>query len=233
MTLDTRPVCRPLLWAAFLVLFWFAGAAIAASPLTVGLSSEASQPADNDLMQATLYAEVTGASPGENAARLNPLIAEAIKLAKTYPDVKVQSGGTSAYPVYAKEGVIESWRMRTSLNLESGDAAGLSELIGKLQATLAVSSLRLQPSRETRRKAEDAAILDALAQFKARAKLIADAQGKGYAIKELTISTGGRFYPIAPTPRAAKALSATPAPLPIESGETQVTATVSGKIEIE
>jgi predicted secreted protein len=219
---------------AFAVFFLLAsGLAFAASPLTVNLSAEASRPATNDLMQATLFAEADGAVPAELSGRINQIVADALKLAKTYPAIKVQSGGTSTYPVYAKNGGIESWRMRSAISLESGDTASLPELLGKLQTSLAVSSLRLLPSPETQRKAEDAAILDAIDLFKARAKLLADAQGKNYSIKEMTVSTGSHS-PVMPAPRAAKAMfSSQAAPMPIESGESVVSASVSGKIELE
>jgi predicted secreted protein len=215
------------------LLLFSAGAVLAALPLTVNLSSEASRPAANDLMRATLSAEATGAALGNLSKQVNPIVADALKVAKTYPAVKVKSGGTSTYPVYAKNGRIESWHMRSEISLESGDTAGLSELIGKLQASLAVSSLRLLPSPETQRKAENAAVLDASDRFKERAKLVADAQGKRYSIVELTISTGRDFSPM--PLRAAKAMlsSADAAPMPVEAGESLVSASVSGKIEIE
>ena len=214
-----------------LAALFSAGAALAAPPLSISLSSEASQAAANDLMQATLSAEASGATLGDLSKRVNQTIADALKTAKTYPEVKVRSGGTSTYPVYAKDGRIESWSMRSDISLESGDTTGLSELIGKLQASLAVSSLRLLSSPETRRKAENAAILEAIALFKERAKLVAGAQGKNYNIKELTVSTGRGF---SPSPlRAARAMSSTPAPVPVEAGESLVSASVSGKIEIE
>jgi predicted secreted protein len=123
--------------------------------------------------------------------------------------------------------------MRSDISLESSDTASLSELLGKLQASLAVSSLRMLPSPETKRKAEDTAILDALALFKARAKLLADAQGKNYNIKELSVSTGGRSSPMPVMRAALTAPASSAAPMPIESGESVISASISGKIEIE
>ena len=210
-----------------------AGAVLAASSMSVSLSSEASRPAANDLMQATLSAEAVGATLAGLSGQINRTLAEALGLAKTYPAVKVQSSGTSTYPVYDKKGHrIESWSMRSNILLESGDAPALSELIGKLQPSLAVSSLRMSPSPETARKAEDAAMLDAIALFEARAKLLADAQGKGYRIKELSVSTRGNFSPTRML-RAASSELANAAPMPIESGESTISVSVSGKIEIE
>ncbi|MFB0936735.1 MAG: SIMPL domain-containing protein [Propionivibrio sp.] len=209
-----------------------AGTVTASAGLVVELSSEASRPANNDLAQATVSAEATGATPGELSRQINNAISHQLKTAKGYPAVKAKTSGTSTYPVYAKNGKIESWRMRSDISLESGDTAALSELLGKLQASLGVSSLNMLPAPETRRKAENEAMLDAIALFKARSKLLAEAMGKNYSITHLTVSTGGRFAQ--PVMRASRAMSAEAAvPMPMESGESLVTVSVSGKIEIE
>lgn len=203
-----------------------------AAPLIVELSAEASRPAANDQLRATLFAEASSATPGELSAQVNKLIGEALKTAKAYPTIKTQSGSTATYPVYAKGGKIEAWRMRSELALESADSAALSELLGKLQTALGVSSLVLQPSAETRKKAESEAMMDAIAAFKERAKTIADAQGMGYRIKQLSVSTSGRI--VQPMIRGvAKTLAVDAAPMPVEVGESQVGANVSGQIEVE
>jgi len=221
-----------ILKPAFAVLSLFiAGSVFASASMNVELSAEASRPAANDLTQAVVSAEASGNLPAELSRQINQAIAEALKVAKTFPSVKAKSGGTSTYPVYAKNGKIESWRMRSDVSLESGDTASLSELLGKLQTSLGVSSVQMAPSPETRRKAENEAMLDAITLFKARAKLLADSLGKAYSIKQLSISTGGRFA--APVMRASKAMSSEAALMPLEPGESQVTVSVSGKIEIE
>ncbi|MFZ4537457.1 SIMPL domain-containing protein [Propionivibrio sp.] len=203
-----------------------------AAPTIIELSSEASRPAINDLVRATVSAEATGTTLGELSKQVNSLIAEALKTAKAFPRVKTQSGNTSTYPIYSKGGKIESWRIRSELSLESGDTAALSELLGKLQSSLGVSNLVLQPSPETRKKAENEAMLDAIAAFKARAKVIADAFGKPYRIKQLSVNTSGNV--VQPLFRAtAKAMMADAAPMPMEAGESQISATVSGQIELE
>jgi len=209
-----------------------AGSALAAGALVVELSSEASRPAINDLVQATVSAEASGSGPGELSRQINQSIAEAVKTAKAFPGIKVNSGGTSTFPVYAKNGKIESWRMRSDISLESNDTAGLSELLGKLQASLGVSNLTMMPSPETRRNAENEAIQDAITLFKARARLIAETLGKNYTIKQLSVSTGGRS-PLPMLRGAARTMSAEAAPMPMESGESLVSVSVSGKIEIE
>ena len=225
---------RPLYHAARLLalLAWTWSAPGWSAPLVVDLSAEASRPAANDQLRATVFAEASGATPGELSAQVNKLIGEALKTAKAYPAIKTQSGGTSTYPIYAKGGKIEAWRMRSELALESGDSAALSELLGKLQTTLGVANLVLQPSAETRKKVESEAMVDAIAAFKGRAKTIADALGMGYRIKQLAVSTSGRV--VQPLYRgAAKTMAMDAAPMPVEAGESQVGATVAGQIELE
>ena len=201
------------------------------SGTSIDLAAEASRPAANDLARATVFAEAAGATPSELAKRVNGLIADGLKTARGYSNVRTQSGTTYTYPVYAKGGKIESWRMRSDLTLECSDPAALSELLGKLQGSLGVASLSMLPAPETRKKAENEATLEAITAFKARARLIADALGKPYRIKHLAINSSGRTPPL-PMLRAASLASAEAAAMPIEAGETLVTASVSGQIEL-
>ncbi|MCP5268683.1 MAG: SIMPL domain-containing protein [Zoogloeaceae bacterium] len=213
----------------FLLLFSISTSALAAT--TVDLSAEASQPAANDLARATLFAEVNSPSPGDAANKVNGLINNAISTAKKYGRVKVSSGNTHTYPVYAKDRKIESWRMRSEIQLESSDTASLSELIGKLQRTLGVAGITLSPASETRKKAESAAMIEAIAAFKERAKIIADTLGKPYRIKHLSV--GNQSYrPPTPMLRAAPMAAMEAAPMPVEAGESSISVTINGQIEL-
>ena len=226
---------RPLLHTLPLLALLIATPALATPPAssatTIDLAAEASRPAANDLARATVFAEATGATPSELGKRVNGLIADALKTAKGYSSVKVQSGTTHTFPVYGKGNRIEGWRMRSDLTLESADAAALSELLGKLQTSLGVASLVMLPAPETRKKSENEALIDALTAFKARAKVVADALGKAYRIKHLAINGNGRPPPM-PMMRSAALASAEAAPMPLEAGETLVSTTVSGQIEL-
>ena len=59
-----------------------------AAPTTIDISAEASRSAVNDLARATVFAEATGATPGELSKRINSLITEGLKTAKGYANVK-------------------------------------------------------------------------------------------------------------------------------------------------
>lgn len=208
-----------------------ASIASASTATTIDLSAEASRSANNDLARATVFAEASGATPGELARRVNGLVADGLKTAKSYASVKTRSGATHTYPSYGKGGKIDAWRMRSDLLLESSDTTALSELLGKLQGALAVANLVMVPAPATLKKAENEAIVDAIAAFKARATLIADTLGKAYRIKQMSINSSGRPMEM-PMLKARGMMAAEAAPMPIEAGESQISANISGQIEL-
>ncbi len=218
------------LFTFLLLLAPLAQAADASKAPTIELSAEASRTASNDLARATVYAEATDAAPGDLARKVNGAMAQALATSRTFTSVKTQSGGSRTWPSYDKAGKINGWHMRSELQLESRDMAALSELLGKLQASLAVSQIALMPAPETRKKAEDGAMLDAIAAFQARARLVAESLHKPWRLKEMHINSGGGprqpYFPVARV--AAMASDA----MPVEAGDSQVTASVSGQIEL-
>lgn len=200
----------------------------------IDLSAEASRNAANDLARASAYLEAQDASPGELARRVNRAIAAGLETAKAYPAVKAKSGNTTTWPVYGKnDRTITGWRMRSEILLETRDTAALSELLGKLQNTLTIGQLSLQPAPETRKKAEDEATLDAIAAFQARASLIATAMNKSHRLRQMAINSGSRpVYPMDLEYGRAKAMAAESAPLPVAAGDTTVTINITGQIEL-
>ncbi|HPE05576.1 MAG TPA: SIMPL domain-containing protein [Thauera sp.] len=211
-------------------------AAVAAdtpAPPTVELSAEAGGAAANDLAVAVLYAERSGTSAAAVAREVNRDIAAALELARAQGAVKVQSGNVSTWPVYGKDGQgrITAWRMRSELRLESTDTAAMSELVGKLQQSLALVHLTMEPAPETRRKAVADVTVDALRAFETRAQLIADTLGRRYRIAHLAVGDHGLQPPPMPRMRAA-VMAAEAAPAPLEGGESRVSVHVSGRIEL-
>ncbi|MHB1372258.1 MAG: SIMPL domain-containing protein [Thauera sp.] len=200
---------------------------------TVELSAEASKAAVNDLATAVLYVERNGPNAAAVAREVNREIAAALEVARTRSDVKVQSGNTSTWPVYAQDGKgrITGWRMRSEIQLESRNLSAMSELVGELQSTLALGHINMQPAPETRRTAIDEATVDALRAFEQRAELIAGALGRKHRIAHLSVGHSG-FQPPMPRMRAAAAMSAEVASAPLEGGESQVSVHVSGRIEL-
>jgi predicted secreted protein len=216
----------------FVVSLACLGVSTAQAGTTVDLAAEASRPAANDQVQAVVFVEARGANPALLARQVNQEIAGALQLIRGKAGVQAKSGNQSTYPVYGREQKIEGWQMRSELVLESRDLAAVSELLGELQQRkLAVGQVSQMPSPETRRKVEDEATRDAIRAFQARAEVIAAALGKPWKIKQLAVSQQGGPQPM-PVFRAAKAMLADAAPAPLEAGESQLTTTVSGQIEL-
>ncbi|KXB29012.1 cyclic nucleotide-binding protein [Dechloromonas denitrificans] len=199
----------------------------------IELSAEASRPAANDLLRAVVYAEANAADPAELAKRVNQEIAEALRLIKGKAGISVKSGNQHTYPVYGNNRKIESWRMRSELVLESKDGAALSELLAKLQQMkLALGNVSQLPSPATRRLVEEGVTQDAIRAFEARAALVAGTLGKPYKIKRLNIQQSSQVPPM-PMLRAAKMeMASDAAPVPLEAGESQISSSISGEIEL-
>lgn len=236
-----RPLTRLTLAAALTAL---AQGALAQTPpppqpqgTIVELSAEASRAAPNDLAVATVFYEANQSEPAKLAEQVNAAIADALQLVKQYPQVKAQTGGVSTYPVYRNDGkgetpTIEAWRMRSSIELESRDIPALSTLLGKLQQTLGVANVSLQPAPATRSAAADEAVEDAIRAFEARAAAIAKTLGKQYRIQRLSIShdSGGRPYPM--MRQMAVAASADAVSAPLQGGESDIAVSINGAIEL-
>ena len=212
-------------------------AVVAQAPETlfnlVGLNAQAEREVANDLLTATLAAEAEGANPAQLSDSVNRLMQRALATALTYKSVKAQSAGYQTLPIYDKDRVAR-WRVRQELRLESADFASATELIGKLQADLMVAGLNLSVSGDTRRKAENSLIAEALAAFDERARVVRDAmKAKGYRVKDLQVSSSGAPpRPVfAMRERAVSSVSlAQPA---VEPGSTRIVITVSGNIQLQ
>jgi len=197
----------------------------------VGLSAQAEREVANDLLTAVLAADAEGADPAALADTVNRTMREALKLAQGYRAVKARSLNYQTLPVYDKARIVR-WRVRQELRLESADFAPATELIGKLQASMMVTSLAVGLSGEARRQAENALIVEALAAFHERAAIVRDAQkAKSYRVKEIQVGGAGaqpRFY--AAAPRTAMASAAPPA---VEPGASVLQLGVSGTIQLQ
>ena len=231
----TGPALRTLIALSLALGLWFGPSPTMArgEPKlpTVDLSAEATRRADNDLATASAYVEASDANPATLAQHVNEVIAAALGQAAHYPVVKTRSSGLHTWPVYSKEGrKLEGWRMRSEIRLESRDLDALSELLGKLQATLAIDQLTMQPAPETYQSSADLAATDAIGAFEARAKALAGTLGKAYRIRHLSVVYGGAPGPIRPMMRAS-AFTEGAAP-PMEAGDSEVTVTVNGTIEL-
>jgi predicted secreted protein len=200
----------------------------------VTLDAQAEREVANDLLTATLAAEAEGADTAQLADTVNRTMQRALAVALTYKSIKAQSGSYQTIPVYDKNRITR-WRVRQELRLESGDFAAAIELIGKLQASLMVANLSQSVSNETRRKAENALIAEALAAFDERARVVRDAmKAKGYRVRDVHVSSSGGMPPRPVFAMQSRAMSSESVAQPaVEPGSTRILITASGTIQLQ
>jgi len=229
---------RAMKWLYLAASLALTGAALAADPAprynTIELQADAQREVANDTLSASLFVELNDANPAALANAINKAANEALRVARDYKNVRVRSGNNQTYPVYAKGNVLQGWRGRAEIRIESRDFEAASGLIGKLQAGMQLGSLSFSVSPEARRQTENELIAEAIGAFKARAEIVRGAlAGRGYKILRLNVTSGSS----APPPRFAMArVLAAGAPevaAPnLEGGVSLVTVTVGGAIEV-
>lgn len=227
-----------LKWFFLAATLALTGAALAAEPAprynVVELQAEAQRELPNDTVTASLYVELNDANAVALAAAVNKAANDALRVAREYGSVRVRSGNNQTYPVYAKGNVLQGWRARAEVRLESKDFEAASRLIGKLQSGMQLGNIAFSVSPQARRQAENELIAEAIAAFKARAEVVRGAlAGRSYKIQRLNVNTGYS----APPPRFAVAhVMAAGAPevaAPnFDGGVSVVTVTVGGAIEV-
>ncbi|GAA5785571.1 SIMPL domain-containing protein [Chitiniphilus shinanonensis] len=208
----------------------------------VNLEASAQRSVSNDLAIATLFVEVNDADPARLSGKVNRTLAAALKLAKQQAAVKVEGTGYSTFPVYnPKTNRADGWRGRGELRLSSRDFDTLSKLLGQLQQpldgglSLQLAQVNYGVATETRDKLENELIEESLKAFRARADLVSRSMAsKGWRPVNLNVNTQSAMPP-QPMYKAVmmRAESADAAPAPLEGGDSKVTVTVSGSIQVE
>lgn len=198
----------------------------------ISLSASASQEVGNDLIIAVLFSQQEGGRPERLAHAVNQAIGSAIQQAKAYPLIKAQTLDYTTSPIYRKQ-QIDGWRVRQSIRLTSSDAAAVSELIGQLQKSLAVQSIRYNISPKLRQETENRLTVKAIAAFRERASLIAKQFDRNsYRLVDININSTG----VEPRPmfrqEMAKMSSMAASPT-LEAGTQKITVVVSGSVELQ
>ena len=225
----------PLILALMLVLFSGTGLAHSETPQynRVSLNESAQMDVDNDQLVAVLFAQAEGKDAATPADEVNRMMDWAVSLAKSHPEVKVQTLGYHSNAIYNKN-TIRGWRVNQSLRLESRDSRQLGDLIARLQEQLKVQSIGYQVSDEQRRRHLDNLTAEALARFQDRARHIAKSLGRsGYRVVRLNINDSRHNpMPVARGMMMEASADGGVAPARIEAGTQQMTISVNGEIEL-
>ncbi len=201
------------------------------------LSATAQRQIANDQLSATLYLQDKSAQPAQLADRLNKAINRAVAEARPYSKVETTTGSYNTWPDYDKNGKIQGWQGRAEIRLKSRDIKEASELVAKLQQTLALGNLQFEVSDDARRAAEKAMIPEAIGNLKEQGRIAAQALGKSTVqVRELEI--GNTLSQVRPVMFRAKGLTMASMEADVaqpnwQPGQSEVQLQVSGKLELK
>ena len=204
----------------------------------VQLSANGSVEAVQDWLTLTLSTTKEGTDPGAVQSYLRQAadgaLAEVKKMAQPGA-MEVHTGAFSLQPRYSNDGKMSGWVGTAELVLEGADFPRIGNAAAKAQP-LTISNLNFSLSRATRSQLETQAQKLAIDAFRAKSAEIAHGFGFGdYTLREVTVSAADQN--LGPRPvmlaKSARSFAADSAPIPLESGKSQVFVTVSGAIQLK
>ena len=225
---------------ASVLVVWVIGPVAAAELVppqgVVSLSASASLEVVRDLLSMTLSTSREGADPAAVQAQLKQALDAALVEAKRAArpgQLDVQTGNFSISPRYTNKGIVNGWQGSAELVIEGRDMQAIGQLSGRI-ATLTISRVGYNLSREVRERSEGEVSAQAIARYRAKAAEYAKQFGyAGYVIREVNVSANE------PVPRGVpmqmRAMSASVGSdeaLPIEPGKGSVTVNVSGTVQM-
>jgi len=214
-------------------------AVLAADPASpsgvVALTATASVEVTRDLMAVTLSAtrEGTDASAVQSALKqaLDAALLEARGAARA-GQIDVRTGNFSMNPRYSTKGMLNGWQGTAELVIEGRDLPGIGQLAGRIQS-MAIARVSQGLSREQREKAEGSVTAQAITRYRAQAAEVTKQFGyTSYAVREVGVNSNEQGGPEPMMMRARVFAAAADAPLPIEAGQTSVSVTISGTVQM-
>lgn len=193
------------------------------------------QEVPNNQATASLNKTASAKTPKELANKLNPIINQAIAIAKKYPSVQVSTGSQHAYPEYSK-GKIIGVTGSASLTLKSQDTDALSDLLAELQSILVLESLDFSVSDDLQKATTAKLREQATQQFQQEAQTLAKLWHAGsYRLINAQMNTSGQnfyrakhyAYGVAVAEQASDASRQT-----LEAGNSTITYSINGTIQL-
>lgn len=206
--------------------------ALAFAQPTLNLSADATSKVTNDEMVVTLSIERAGLDSAPLTDAVLGALSDAVREAKTVAGINARMGNVSTNPNWDQNKKI-GWQVRGELTLNSKDMKALSTLASKLSQKLQLSGVSFRLSDDLRSTEEARLIKVAAGNFKNKAKAATTAFGYAdYSLNELTLGQSG--YNMPPRPMmSVMSMKAERASIPVEGGDSEVSVTVTGKIELK
>ena len=202
----------------------------------VSVQAEATRQVSNDEMHAVLYIEKSNKQPSELASQMTQLMNQALATSRKYPNVKVETGSQTTYPIYDNDSrKLKEWRGRAEVRLESTDFKAASQLVSELQQNFQTESISFSISDAQRKKVENELMVEASKNFQQRAQALAQAWNKsGYNLVNINLNTSN--YGGQPVPRMAMMKAASADAIPeqeMAGGESKITVSANGSIQFK
>ncbi len=197
------------------------------------LSADAEDEIDNDIMKVTLLALHQALQSSEANKVVNKQMASALKTVKTTKGIHYETSNYQTQPVYQNQQIV-GWKASQQIELKSSDIDQLSNLVGKLQEELKISSMRFDVSKKVLQKTENVLSVEALNQFKERATLMQKTMGAdSYQVVAINVNTGMQRPPVRRTMmRAEMSMASDSASPSVEEGNSTINVKVSGQIQL-
>lgn len=205
--------------------------ALAFAQPTLNLSADATSKVTNDEMVVTLSIERAGLDSAPLTDAVLGALTDAVREAKNVAGIHARMGNLSTNPNWDQNKKI-GWQVRGELTLNSKDMKALSTLAGKLSQKLQLSGVSFRLSDDMRSAEEARLIKVAAGNFKDKAMAATNAFGYAdYSLTELTLGQSGYILPPRPM-MAMMSMKTERAGIPVEGGDSEVSVTVTGKIEL-
>lgn len=203
----------------------------------INVQAESTRQVLNDEMHAVLFIEKSNKQPAELSTQINQIMNQAISLAKKYPQVKVETGSQSTYPIYDNDNQkLKEWRGRAEVRIESKDFKAASQLINELQQNFQTGSINFAVSDQQRKQVENELIVEASKNFQQRAQMLTQAWNKSnYNLVTLNINTNASYpQPMMMRASMAKFESADAANAQnMNAGESKITVNANGTVQLK
>ncbi len=207
------------------------------SATTLTLDATAKTEVANDEMLVTLAIERDGTDLSAINQTVLSALNSALAEAKKSTGIKARMGSVWTNPNWTKDGKTSGWKVRGEVILTSQQLPILGNLIGQLGQKMQIGDIQFRLSDQARADAEKQLLKQVADQFKSKSKDATQALGfTQFNLKELNLSNG---YQVSVRPmmrskgRGADMASMSSAPAPTESGESEVSITISGSIELK
>jgi predicted secreted protein len=211
--------------------------AAAATPAgVVGLTASATVHVPRDWIAITF----STTRDGTDAQAVQGALRQAVETARSQVPAfrsteagQMRTGAFSLQPRYGSKGQITGWTGTATLTVQGTDLPGIAQLVGRI-GTLTVANVEMGLAPATREKAEADATAQAIARFRTQSTTAATLFGYDrYELREVAVHATNPGMPRPMMRMASVQLASTEAPpLPVETGDEDVTVNVSGTVQL-